>query len=311
MAMAYAHDNADCPPAGDPLLVLVHPARLPRRLAELASAGRRLRYEAELWAAVGTGALSAGVALDRFVARSSPVGPPPVVTGAAPPPRAGDYGDEYDEHDAFFGVTRTSRRAGETFLRSTMRTHQLAVAHQRQHGCGSAPERAVLRRGWHCLLGHAFGAATTPSCDGYDPETESDLVDCPVPHEHWRVGHQLFFVLIQGIVAGVRCAVDAIDSGDPVGADRGLRLAADMCHHSAVAMKFAGSLSVADYEHAVRPSMLPPAVRPGFSGFQTRDHALLVKSLRAARPALSRLGFGHPGVVALQGALERVYAAHH
>src|SRR5918993_110296 len=136
MAMAYAHDNADCPPAGDPLLVLVHPARLPRRLADLATAGRRLRYEADLWAAVDSGALSPGVALDRFVAQR----PQPVVAGAAPPPRAGDngdYGDEYDEHDAFFGVTRTSRRAGETFLRSAMRTHQLAVAHQRDHACGS------------------------------------------------------------------------------------------------------------------------------------------------------------------------------
>ncbi|WP_159039625.1 hypothetical protein [Streptomyces sp. TP-A0356] len=281
--MAAAHEARDCPVCREPWLVLADPAGLPHRMAELSAAAWRFSGEDAV---------------------RRPAGP-----AVIPRPGADGY-DEHDEHDTFFGVARAEDRSPDAFLLGGLHTHHVVASHQQHCGCGDPRDLRVLSSGWRCLMEHADGAPPPADCPADTADDDAALADCPRPHEHWRVGHQLFFVLIQAVIAGVRCFVGELDAGDEGTAARSLGLASEMCRHSALAMKFAGGLSPVDYEYEVRPSMLPPAVRPGFSGFQTRDHALLVKTLRAARPALGALGFDHPAVVELEGALQRVYAAH-
>ncbi|NJP68152.1 hypothetical protein [Streptomyces spiramenti] len=281
--MDAPHETHSCPVCREPWLVLADPTGLPDRMAELSAAAERFDGEAA----------------------SRRAADPAVV------PRPGAHpGDERDEHDAFFGVARATDLSAGAFLLGGAHTHHVLAVHRARCGCGDPRDLDVLMSGWRCLRDHASGATGVATCPDDTADDDADLVDCPRPHEHWRVGHQVFFVLIQGVVTGLRCFVSATGAGDARTASRALGLAAEMCRHSAVAMKFAGGLSLAEYEREVRPSMLPPAVRPGFSGFQTRDHALLVRTLRATRPALASLGFHHPAVTALERALQRVYAAH-
>ncbi|MFX4291785.1 hypothetical protein [Streptomyces bohaiensis] len=283
--MAAPHETRNCPVCREPWLVLADPTGLPDRWAELAAAAARF---------------------DGAAAVRRPPDP-------AAAPRPGEHPEnEQDEHDAFFGVARSTDLSAAAFLLGGAHTHHLVAVHQERSGCGDPRDPGAPAAGWQCLVERATGAEPAVACPAGTTGTAEDggdPVDCPRPHEHWRVGHQLFFVLIQGVVTGLRCFAGAA-AGDTAGAARALRLASEMCRHSAVAMTFAGGLSPADYEREVRPSMLPPAVRPGFSGFQTRDHALLVRTLRAVRPALGALGFDHPAVVELDGALQQVYAAH-
>ncbi|NJQ08714.1 hypothetical protein [Streptomyces lonarensis] len=281
--MTAPHEIRSCPVCREPWLVLADPTGLPDRMAELSAAASRF---------------DAAAAANRA--------PDPAVA-----PRPGDRPeDERDEHDAFFGVARTADLSASAFLLGGAHAHHLVAVHQRRCGCGDPRELPALSAGWRCLLDRARGVPAAAACADDTTGDTGGPVDCPRPHEHWRVGHQVFFVLIQGVVAGLRCFVSAADARDAVRASRALELAAEMCRHSAVAMTFAGGLSREDYEGEVRPSMLPPAVRPGFSGFQTRDHALLVRTLRASRPALGWLGFADPAVTGLDDALQRVYAAH-
>lgn len=275
-------------------------ATLPGRMDQLSAAWLELGTSARPWTDVRDGRCSAAAALGRMAAAVAPA----AIADAGKPLH---LDDEYDEHDAFFGVIRTNDHPGAAFLKSSLRIHQMVLTHQRANGCGAADDLAVVTTGWHCLLGYALNSESAQGCTAGDSDDESGLVACALPHEHWRVGHQLFFVLIQGIIVGLRCFIGDRDTPEGL---RALRLATEMCLHSAAAMKYAGSLDPADYESDVRPSMLPPAVRPGFSGFQTRDHMDLVRTLRRARPALEELGLGSPAVTGLAAALERVYVAH-
>jgi hypothetical protein len=133
--------------------------------------------------------------------------------------------------------------------------------------------------------------------DGYDPPAR------------WLIGHQLFFALIQGAIVGLNCFASARTDGPAEEAEIGLTLAAAYLRSSAVAMKFTSDFAPEDYEATVRPAMAPPAVRAGFSGLQTRDHAHLVRLLAALKPTF---GTGEP--VAAHGefveALVAAYAAH-
>ncbi|MCN9244614.1 hypothetical protein NGF19_28185 [Streptomyces sp. RY43-2] len=281
--MAAAHEARECPVCREPWLVLADPAALPRRMGELAAAARRL---------------------DAVDAVLHPAGDPVI-----PQPGAEEY-DEHDEHDVYFGVARAREHSTDAFLLGGLHTHHVVAVHQERCGCGDPRDLDVLSSGWRCLLEYPDGAVPPAACPAHTADDDAALTDCPRPHEHWRVGHQLFFVLIQAVVAGVQCFLGELRAGDARAATRALGLASEMCRHSALAMKFAGGLSPVDYEYEVRPSMLPPMVRRGFSGFQTRDHALLVKTLRAARPSLRSLGLHDPAVLELDAALQRVYAAH-
>lgn len=288
-------------------VAMVPPQRLPVRLAQLAAGAHGLGLPSGLWALVRDPARSGSPGLlELLVADLDRRGI--AVTGS---PVALQDGEEYDEHDGFFGVTRTDGPPAAGFLAGSLRIHLAVARHQRERRCGDPGDQAVLETGWRCLLRHAPAGAPPPACAAPGASDDTGLASCPAPHEHWRIGHQLFFALIQGITVGLRCFLGERRAGDPGASLRALSLATDMCHHSAAAMKFAAGLDPDDYELDVRPSMLPPTVRAGFSGFQTRDHYHLVKTARRARPMLEQAGLDSPEVSGLAHALEQVYAAHH
>ena len=90
----------------------------------------------------------------------------------------------------------------------------------------------------------------------------------------------------------------------------GLELAAGFLRGSAAAMRFASDFAPEDYDRTVRPDMAPPKVRAGFSGFQTRDHAHLVRLLGALKPVFGRLDGRVRAHKELVDAVVSAYEAH-
>ncbi|GAB3521141.1 hypothetical protein GCM10027575_49940 [Phytohabitans suffuscus] len=124
---------------------------------------------------------------------------------------------------------------------------------------------------------------------GYDPE------------RRWLVGHQLFFALLQGVIVGLNCYLEAGSAADDpddeaaADADAAVRVAAAFMRSSAAAIKFTSDFGPVDYDTRIRPAMSPPAVREGFSGLQTRDHAHLISLFARLRATAAARGEGPAG----------------
>ncbi|MDQ7909210.1 hypothetical protein RB614_32280 [Phytohabitans sp. ZYX-F-186] len=122
---------------------------------------------------------------------------------------------------------------------------------------------------------------------GYDPE------------RRWLVGHQFIFALLQGVIVGLNCYLEA-GGDDPDGeaaadANAAVLVAAAFMRSSAAAIKFTADFGPVDYDARIRPAMSPPSVREGFSGLQTRDHAYLVSLFTRLRETAAAHGEGVAG----------------
>jgi hypothetical protein len=225
-------------------------------------------------------------------------------------PPGGAAQTEQLEHDRYFAITRTGGDAGVGFVAG------LVLAHVSTYeNCLSMGVTLFDDSDWELLFGglvalladvegerHGFGASRAapplpvPSQwrDGYDPALR------------WLIGHQLFFALIQGAIVGLNCFASARADRVMAEADLGLALAAAFMRSSAAAMRFTSDFAPEDYDATVRPAMAPPAVRAGFSGLQTRDHAHLVRLFGALKPVLKAGGHG----IAHEEFVESVIAAY-
>lgn len=219
---------------------------------------------------------------------------------------------EQVEHDRYFLVLRDDGGA-PSFVAGLVAAHLAAYENSAAMGVTLLDDRA-----WHDLhdgLATLFRARTpaeepAPMPDmagwrrgpGYDPAAR------------WLIGHQLFFALIQGAVTGLNifaaAAADPGRPGAPADAGHGLRLAAAFLRSSSAAMRFASDFDPVDYESTVRKDMAPPKVREGFSGFQTRDHAHMVRLLTALRPLFAARSGGAEAQQELVDAVSGAYASH-
>src|SRR5204862_471760 len=82
------------------------------------------------------------------------------------------------------------------------------------------------------------------------------------PLRRWRVGHHVFFALIQSLVVTFHWFSSAIAAADLDAAQAALELAATLMWGSAAAFRFAGDFPPEEYDEVVRPSMMPPNLAP-------------------------------------------------
>ncbi len=220
----------------------------------------------------------------------------------SPPPQAlGPPGSkaqaEQQEHDRYFEVARSVGDAADRFMAGLLLAHLAAYENCLDMGVTllAAEEWDLLFGGLRALVhlpGHLAGGgehAGATECAPVLPSSAGWRAGYD-PGRRWRIGHQLFFSLIQGAIIGLNCFAAAAANGHMAEAEEGLRVASAFMRSSAAAMKFASDFEPADYERTVRPAMGPPAVRGGFSGLQTRDHAYLVRLLGALKPVFFGLG---------------------
>ena len=110
-------------------------------------------------------------------------------------------------------------------------------------------------------------AARDPSCMGAGRNNASASLIL----DRWKVGHQIFFILIQGILLCSRIIASEPDAEKVDMLSRDLRgvLIASRC-----AMEFAGDMLPADYISIVRPHM--SQISSSFSGLFLEDHAVML-----------------------------------
>ncbi|WP_448315822.1 hypothetical protein [Streptomyces sp. CO7] len=210
--------------------------------------------------------------------------------------------DLYEEHDLFFGAIRVTGNPVETFTRTVLEALRSHLDDALSAGSGlCSGERAQLREAFlvpfHALW--RVGVAGTPFEQAARTRTEvtgagggtgagpgEARVD---PLIRWRLGHQVFFALIQALIVSVGCLEEAL-ANEPEDTGSICRLLEDatvLMVGSGTAMRYAGDFTPTHYSDAVRPAMMPPHINARFSGLQLRDHRILLKLLNRVKPLLA------------------------
>ncbi|MDG4768609.1 hypothetical protein O7632_31635 [Solwaraspora sp. WMMD406] len=208
---------------------------------------------------------------------------------------------DYQEHDRYFRVVRTRSQPGVTFFKGLRMAHLAVSSNAQENGLSalSFEEFARLSDGLDSLLNYAahgsqsgIGAdqAALPAAPA--GPTTPQLLDevSTTAGERWLVGHQLFFALMQGSIVGLTGFLRASADGRAADARDALGVAAAFMRSSTAAFRFTCDFTPVDYERLIRPAMAPPAVRAGFSGLQTRDHAYLMSLFAEVRVMRSKIG---------------------
>lgn len=249
--------------------------------------------------------VDSGVSTRQFTGHGREHGDSPGRPARLPDPAEADY----QEHDRYFQVRRTRQAPTRTFF-SGLLIAQQAVTDNAQ-ACGLSPlsegDFPQLRAGLDGLVRYiGLADPSAPTYPPLRPPTRSTGTPAGSPGtpaggtgtpagpsptaERWLLGHQLFFVLMQGVITGLNCFLRASAIGDATDARAALRVAASFMRSSAAAFRFTSDFSTVDYEQLIRPAMAPPAVQAGFSGLQTRDHAYLMTQFAEVRVMRGKLG---------------------
>jgi hypothetical protein len=228
--------------------------------------------------------------------------------------------DLYEEHDLFFGAIRVSGNAVETFTTTMLEAlrHQLDDALSAGIGLGGG-DRAQLRDAFWTTFRMLWriGVAGTPfeytaRARTQETATRTGRANGD-PLNRWRLGHQVFFALIQALIVSVGCLEECLkeDPEDVDGACRLLEDATVLMTGSGVSLRYAGDFTRSHYADAVRPAMMPPYINAKFSGLQLRDHRILLKLIHQVKPLVESPA---PAVDKSYGllldAMSTAYAAH-
>ncbi|MFY1634784.1 hypothetical protein ACN27F_16160 [Solwaraspora sp. WMMB335] len=302
-------------PVSDGELCLPYPDLLPtsRQQVRRDFTGRRLSRATESLAQQGDSALSA---LAYGESDESPDTRP--ATGQREHPAELDY----QEHDRYFHVRRTRNMPGVAFITALAMMHRAVLDNARDCGLSQLSSESLpqLSAGWETLLRYGAPAENGPA----EPAVTEPAVTEPARAEtaqtgateaaarRWLLGHQYFFALMQGTIVGLNCFMQASASGDEADADAALGVAAAFMRSSAAAFRFTCDFAPVDYDRLIRPAMAPPAVRPGFSGLQTRDHAHLMGLFGEVRLMRAKIGGDRvgPAFERFADATVEAYEAH-
>lgn len=110
-----------------------------------------------------------------------------------------------------------------------------------------------------------------------------NLSDLDLAKRRWRVGHHLFFALVQSLIMTCNKLETHLEAGEMAEAKREIERATQLLWGVSVTFKLTGDFSQAAYDGYVRPNMFDAA--EGFSGLWSQDHDFLIKNiLRRLKP---------------------------
>lgn len=102
----------------------------------------------------------------------------------------------------------------------------------------------------------------------------------------WKRGHQAFHLLLVAMTTAIGEAEAAVERRDWHALEARLGQVTMLYDAATASMRYAADFDPDHYEASVRPSMMPPLMRPGFSGALNREHAAMVAALTRLRLAL-------------------------
>jgi hypothetical protein len=204
---------------------------------------------------------------------------------------------DFAEHDQYFQVRRVREQPAEAFLRGLVSAYSATFHNGQRMGVTTldAGEWQQLFAGLDGILRYAAGDDARASDSVPVAPVGRQVVDGYDPEARWRIGHQLFFAILQTAIVALNCFARAVARDDERDAAAALQVAGAVMRSSAAAIKFASDFGPVDYEIWIRPAMAPPAVQAGFSGLQTRDHAYLVSMFTGLRTVAAGLRPGQVG----------------
>jgi hypothetical protein len=219
--------------------------------------------------------------------------------------------ERHIEYDGYFGVRRVADAdplfalheaavvAHYQWTRDGLRGQSLSpVEIEHLHGAFEATFSFVAGTS-------AAESAEPPAWSGPPPEGPVDAL------LRWKIGHHVFFVLTQALILVHTQLAVALDREDIEVARQALSVGTRLWLGTAAAFSYTGDFSADDYENIVRPSMSPPFLKDGFSGFFSSDHVYLIRALKRLQPLLQRLppelGPDHRSYLQ---ALDDAYEAH-
>jgi hypothetical protein len=237
--------------------------------------------------------------------------------------------EDYEEYDTYFGVTRVEPvdRPVDIMALSIARALFEHIYDAEQSGLQQSSGR--YSADLVCALNSAAGILRL-GLTGGDPTASADchrvrdiasdvgnlvrVAPEAAPIDallRWRRGHQVFFVLMQGLILSANLAIDAIVGGDISRARFALATATACMDGAGAALRYAGDFSPTQYARTVRPAMGPPLVNPRFSGLQARDHRVMLNRFQDVRLKIDRSTGALAGAYArFRHATAQAYAAH-
>lgn len=233
-------------------------------------------------------------ALAAVAAALSRLGPPAAPTHYTDEERLGLPEDLYEEHDVFFGAVRVTGNPVQEFTRTMLEAVRGQLHDALSAGVTLGTDEWDQLRDAFCTVFRLLwrvGAADTHWA-GAKPDTAvlPAVAIRPVdvdPLVRWRLGHQVFFALIQALVVAVGCVEEILET-EPDEACRLLEDATVLMIGSGAALRFAGDFTRPAYADVVRPAMMPPHINAKFSGLQLRDHRMLLKGFGRIKPLVAK-----------------------
>lgn len=193
------------------------------------------------------------------------------------------------EHDAYSNIERISGYSADIFLRGIVQTYAATLEEVLTVGTSlDTLSWNRLQQAFQMLLHYLF--PTGASQEMHSPPSLAIHLRREIDGLlRWRLGHQIFDMLVQGLLVALNCFATLIHDEEFSQAQEALELATTLMWGSGSALRLASDFPVQEYMANVYPSMLPPAVEPGFSGAQSKDHHYLLKSLVNLKPVLTQL----------------------
>ena len=298
--------NGAVPP--HPALFLALPAgRVPTPAMVRAVAGGALLRDVAAITAAGAWQTAAALVASFGVPRIEAMPRPAACGGALHP--ADRAPADLATHDRFFRIHRVGGPPVAVFLHSVLRAAALFHAEMEAEPHGRRAYFGAVGGGFAALLAWLQSVPTETLALEAEP-MPLGVSNCD-PMTRWIIGHQIFAALTQGLIMALQGFETAIVIGDSTSVRAALGLAANLLAASAMAFRFACDFPSEAYRDVVRPSMMPPHIREGFSGLLSDDHRALVKVLTRLRPLMAAAEIQFPAAHArLTRALQRVYDDH-
>lgn len=234
------------------------------------------------------------------------------VADIGPPPRAAtDRAVERQlEYDDYFGVLRLANADPLVSL-----SEATVVAYYRLIGdslCGhslSEAEFADLHSAFAAIL-CSIAAAPAASL-GVHESPAGQPAKSMNPLRRWKLGHHVFFILIQALIVAHERLAAALARGYVAAAQAAFALLTCLLRGTVTAFRYTADFTSEDYEHIVRPTMAPPFLKDGFTGFFSADHVYLLRCIKLLRLSPQTLNpeLGEAYQLYLQ-TLDTMYEAH-
>ncbi|SFJ86742.1 hypothetical protein [Thermoflavimicrobium dichotomicum] len=104
----------------------------------------------------------------------------------------------------------------------------------------------------------------------------------------WKQGHHVFHVILVTMNTCLEESLRALNQQDWSRLIQLLERLATLYDAATATMKYSSNFSRKYYEEVIRPSMMPPFLKPGFSGKLNREHNVMLDLFQTLRAELKK-----------------------